>query len=469
MRQTSQTENAGRSASSEGLPGEGSSLSRAVFGVSALMLCGKVLGFLEKVVIAHFHGTKGTADVYFGVMGIFWAIVFCVKELVYPSVLPVYSGTLADRAQIAGVLFRRVFAAILKVMVVAAVAIALWAPWVTRYLVPGFDRGRQGQAAWLLRSLLVGMTCLALAMVTYTCLNARKKFIVSSAGDVVFRLLVVIGLIGLTTWLGICAVGIAVAVGGVSCLAFHIICLPDRRHLLEVAPAWVASRESRAVRKLMLPLALGVIFSHISGLADNLLASTLPGGQLSGLNYAKKLVDAVVLIGPVALVTIVYSEVSRLNSTRRDAEKAALIHKAGRVLLYLSIPAACFLIELRVPTIRLLFERGQFDADSVAMTAQALGMYACGLVTLSLEGLFVYCFYATADTRTPVVSGVAFVCVDIALAILLMSVYAHVGIAAAFVISKTGKVITLGALLARKIKGIWRAEAWAFLAKLTVC
>ena len=57
--------------------------------------------------------------------------------------------------------------------------------------------------------------------------------------------------------------------------------------------------------------------------------------------------------------------------------------------------------------IRVFFERGAFDADTTAMTAQALFFYSVGLWAFSGIRVMVSAFYALQDTRTPVKIAVA--------------------------------------------------------------
>jgi putative peptidoglycan lipid II flippase len=58
---------------------------------------------------------------------------------------------------------------------------------------------------------------------------------------------------------------------------------------------------------------------------------------------------------------------------------------------------------LREPIIRVLFQHGQFIAESTRLTARALLYYAVGLPALATVKLVVPAFYSTRDTKTPVV------------------------------------------------------------------
>jgi putative peptidoglycan lipid II flippase len=191
------------------------------------------------------------------------------------------------------------------------------------------------------------------------------------------------------------------------------------------------------------PLVLGVVFSHLSGLVDNMLASTLPTGQLSFLGYSKKLIDAILLVAPVALVTVVYSQLSHLNAEGKPDEFNALFMRTLRLILFISVPIAIMLVMLRKPIIAALFERGKFTEESTLGTSEALFIYGAGFVILSIETLIVYSFYALSNTKTPVRTGILGVLLNVTLAVILVKPFGFAAIAWAFVFSKTVKVIIL--------------------------
>ena len=70
---------------------------------------------------------------------------------------------------------------------------------------------------------------------------------------------------------------------------------------------------------------------------------------------------------------------------------------------FITIPAALGLMILREPIIRVLFQHGQFVAESTRLTARALLYYAVGLPALATVKLVVPAFYSTGDTKTPVI------------------------------------------------------------------
>ena len=75
---------------------------------------------------------------------------------------------------------------------------------------------------------------------------------------------------------------------------------------------------------------------------------------------------------------------------------------------------------LAEPIIRIIFERGRFDAYSTAITSNALFYYAFGLLSCCFIKVLVNAFYAMQDTRTPVKTMFFSVGLNVALSLLFM-------------------------------------------------
>ena len=91
-----------------------------------------------------------------------------------------------------------------------------------------------------------------------------------------------------------------------------------------------------------------------------------------------------------------------------------------RIVSFITIPAAVGLIVLREPIIRVLFEHGQFVAESTELTTRALFYYAFGLPAFAAIRLIVPAFYSSHDTRTPVLVAAFALALNIALNMLCL-------------------------------------------------
>ena len=75
------------------------------------------------------------------------------------------------------------------------------------------------------------------------------------------------------------------------------------------------------------------------------------------------------------------------------------------LVLALALPATAGLVLLAEPIIRLIFEHGAFTATDTQATAQALCWYSVGLFAYAANKVMVPVFYATGNTRYPVIGS----------------------------------------------------------------
>lgn len=433
--------------------------------LSAVVILCKILGFAEKIIVANFFGTDDKADVYFASMTIILSLFFLVKELVYPAVLPVFAKALKISPKASSALFKKLFWGLFTALIIILIGLVTFSDAVSSVLVPGFSTQKQELTSSVLKLLAPGCLFLGMSTLTYSVLNCRKNFFKAALPQAGFKLLIAAGLLSLLPVIGLNAVGITFTIAACCLFISQLSLIPEKNGLFNSAEP-DANCDTNKVLKLMAPLAIGVFFSHISGLVDNALASTLATGDLSCLGYAKKLTDAVVLIGPVALVTVVYSQLSHLALQPGLSEFKKLFTKTIRLIIFLSIPCAVLLVILRVPIVEVLFERGRFTTASTAGTSKAFLIYAFGVVTFSIESVIVYSFYALSNTKTPVLAGVFGVLLDIALALCFVKPFGLAAIAWAFVISKTVKVAALTFIMERKLCFVRKTKILNFATKV---
>jgi putative peptidoglycan lipid II flippase len=131
-----------------------------------------------------------------------------------------------------------------------------------------------------------------------------------------------------------------------------------------------------------------------------------------------------------------------------------------RGVLLLSLPATLGLILLRYPVITLLFQRGQFNAQSTDMVAWALLWYTAGLVGHSVVEILARAFYALHDTRTPVIVGTIAMSLNIVFSFTFSAVFAslgwmpHGGLALANSFATALEMSALFILMRRRLKGL---------------
>jgi putative peptidoglycan lipid II flippase len=210
----------------------------------------------------------------------------------------------------------------------------------------------------------------------------------------------------------------------------------------------------REVGRLMAPRVLGLAVVQINFWVNTILASALPAGSLSALNYAWLLMLLPQGIVAQGVATAAFPTFAALEARGRYDELRRTLSATLGAVLFLTIPAAVGLFVWRVPLVRMLLERGVFTAHSTELTAYALAFYAFGLIGHSLLEITSRAFYALHDTRTPVAIGVGSMVLNVVLSLLLRPVLAHAGLALANTIATTLEMILLLWLLTRRLDGL---------------
>jgi peptidoglycan biosynthesis protein MviN/MurJ (putative lipid II flippase) len=150
----------------------------------------------------------------------------------------------------------------------------------------------------------------------------------------------------------------------------------------------------------------------------------------------------------------------------QSSSYAATLRMGMKMILVLIIPAAVGLVVLREPVVRLLFERGLFDADATALTALAFLGYSPGMAFAAVDQLLIFAFYARKDTRTPVIVGVFAVFVYLAVALALIEPLGMLGLVLANSAQWIFHALVLLWLLSRVVQGVVNRDLGLFVAKV---
>jgi putative peptidoglycan lipid II flippase len=168
----------------------------------------------------------------------------------------------------------------------------------------------------------------------------------------------------------------------------------------------------RSVARLMVPRFFGIGIAQINFFIDTffLYAPRMPRGAPTSQYLADRVMELVLGGYAIAVATAILPMMSHQAAANDyDALKRTLAFSV-RIVAFITVPAAVGLVILREPIIRMLFQHGQFMAESTRLTARALLYSALGLPALASVKLIVPAFYSTSDTRTPViVAGISLI------------------------------------------------------------
>ncbi|MFI0595674.1 murein biosynthesis integral membrane protein MurJ [Streptomyces griseus] len=389
-------------------PRLGSFLARAAAATAVLTVLGAVLGLVRDQAIARYFGASDASDAFL----IAWTVPEMAATLLIEDgmallLVPAFSLALTRRAEAGKTLgsdpVRDLVAATLPRLFLllsggAALLIA-GAPWVVGVLAPGLADPRLAVDC----TRLTAVTVLTFGITGYfsAALRAHRSFLPPAGVYVAYNL----GIIGMTLALhsvwGVRAAAVGVAVGSALMILTQ---LPMFLRLVPLArprlrrfgrPGRRAARTAPLLGFAVLaPVVLFVVSRQSQVLVERFLASTLPAGAISHLNYAQKVAQMPMVLS-LMICTVTFPVVAQAMAAG-DREKARLrverdLALAGMVVLL----GTAVVLGYAPQIIEVLFQRGAFDVADTDSTAQVMRVYALGLLGHCLVGALSRPFFSS--------------------------------------------------------------------------
>ncbi|SCK51386.1 lipid II flippase MurJ [Streptomyces sp. WMMB 322] len=160
-------------------------------------------------------------------------------------------------------------------------------------------------------------------------------------------------------------------------------------------PAANSGRVAMIGLGVLAPVATFAVSRQAQVLFERYLASPLPAGAISHLNYAQKVAQMPMVLS-LMVCTVTFPVVARAMA---DGDKLRARLRVERDLALVAIVVllgAAYVVACAPQLIQLLFERGAFDAEDTDGTASVMRVYSCGLLGHSLAGALVRPFFSGA-------------------------------------------------------------------------
>lgn len=380
--------------------------------ISLVTIVSRVLGYVRDQRITLLLGTTLSADSFvlaYRIPNLFRRLVG--EGTVAASFVPVFTTYMRERSkeelwEFANKLFWT-FALVLSVITVLGVIFS-------RQVIVPFSTTGWNEAIALNRIMFPYIFFVGLAALGMGILNCFQHFALPASTTVLLNLSI-IGFSTAMVWPYFKSPAVSLAVGVLvgGALQFLIL-IPQmvRRGMRFDFGISFSHPGIRSVAGVMFPRFFGLGISQINFFVDTYFAKAarMPRGSLTALYVADRVMELVLGGYAIAVATAILPMMAHQAAANNyDGLKRTLTF-AVRIVAYITVPAAMGLMILREPIIRVLFQHGQFVAESTRLTARPLLYYAIGLPALACVKLIVPAFYSARDTKTPViVASISFV------------------------------------------------------------
>ncbi|MEE1942954.1 lipid II flippase MurJ [Streptomyces sp. TRM 70361] len=404
-------------------------VARAAGATAVLTAAGSFLGLVRDQTVAHLFGAGSDTDAFL----VSWTVpefaaTLLIEDAMALVLVPAFSLALSRRAAARGggpepasgpapdpvrALLAATLPRLLLALACAAGATALLAPLLVRGLAPGLA----DPALAVECTRLTALTVLGFGTAGYfsAALRAHRSFVPPAAVYLAYNLTIIAAVLVLHARWGVRAAALGVAAGSA---AMVLVQLPAFWRRLPMRPAVRLSvrlsvrpgaRPRRGGRRrgtgprtavlvggaVLAPVAVFALSRQSQVLVERFLASSLPPGAISHLNYAQKVAQLPMTFS-LLLCTVTFPLVARAMADGRTERARARVERDLVLAAVVVLLGAAYVIAYAPQIIELLFQRGAFGAADTAATASVMRVYALGLLGHCLAGALVRPFFAAA-------------------------------------------------------------------------
>ncbi|HEY3217993.1 MAG TPA: murein biosynthesis integral membrane protein MurJ [Candidatus Limnocylindria bacterium] len=396
------------------------SVARASVVMIAALIASRVLGWLRLSVIGATFGASPQLDAFWAAFKVPNALFeLLVAGALASAFIPVFAGYLAkEREKDAW----HVASSVMNVLILSLIAVSavLWiaAPFLVPTIVaPGFEKdpAQLELTIELTRIMLLSPIFMGLSALVTGVLQSYRQFLAGAVAPLVYNGVQILFALFASPFLGVHALAVGVVAGAAMMFFVQVPELTFRRTKYELT----LDLSHSGVREVFLlagprTFSLGAV--QLVFFVDTFLASSMPTGSLTALNYAFQLMLLPLGVFSIAISAAVFPTLSHFASLGQAAKMRDALQQAIRWILFLTLPTAIVMVVLRRPIVNLLFQYGAFGPEARELTQAAFLFYALGLAGHALVQILARAYYASRDTTTPV-------------ALTLVSIGANVGLA----------------------------------------
>ena len=416
----------------------------------------RIVGLLREVVFASYFGTRDFASAYSIASQVpnFVANLFAQSAL-SAAFVPVFTDLLQQRRRREAMELASTLFWMLLIGAGAITALFILAAGVVMPLFVGSKLSAEtALTVGLSRVMFPIVLLLALNGLLVGVLQSYDHFTIPALSPAVWNIVIIVALVALAPQfhgedrIYAFSIGILAATGVQLAMAFAALGRIDFR--LRVRIDWHDPRVSQ-VFVLMLPVALGLGIVNLDQLINTVFGGKVSGEAPRAIDNAFRVYMLPQGMFSVAVSTVLFPTLSRMASNRDAAAMRRAVGTGMRQINLLLIPSAAFMLALPAPIVRVLFQRGEFNAQSTHLVSIALFWFAFSLPFGGLNLLLTRAFFAVQRPWIPTTLAAINIVVDV---IVSIGLYRPLGIAGLIIGTISANVVMFGLQFSRLRTGL---------------
>ena len=436
----------------------GAGRSTAIF--AAWTAVSRVAGLIREIAAAALYGTKGPIAAFvvaFQVPNLLRSLV--ADAALSAAFVPIFTeldeqGRKEEAGRLAGAFFGLITLVLGLISLLAVVT----APWVMPLFAPGLSPALQDDLVRLSQIMFPIVVLLGLTGLVMGILQANNQFTPIAFAPVLWNVVIIIGLVGVTPLVPsdqrIYVYAVGILLGTVVQFVYLLPFLRGKGPF----PLSIGRHNPhvRRVLVLMIPVTIGLGLINFTLVINTYFAARVSDDSVRAIDAAFRLYILPQGIFSVAVSTVLFPAISRLAARGDVPGMRRAISDGTRLIFFLLIPATVFLALLAEPVTQLVFEYGQFDAAATSLTSTALLFFTVGLVFNGASLLLIRAFFSLKQPWVPTKVAVLTLAVNIVLDLVLSQLMGTGGIPLATSIASFVGFVVLAYLLEQELGGLER-------------
>ena len=363
----------------------------------------QLLGLVRDRLLAYFVGAGPTLDVYYA--------AFRIPDFLYISIASLASITVLmpfmmnkinnkDENKEAHRFLNNIFSIYMLFMFSVSIVIAIFMPYIARFIAPGFTDMQMSLLITTSRIMLLSPIFIGLSNLLGTITQLYRNFFIFSLSPIFYNIGILFGIIILYPHFGVYGLAYGVILGAIMHLFIQIPIIIKHNFLPKfIFP--IKWNEVFDVIRLSLPRTLTLSCNSLAFMFLISLASTLKEGSISLFTFAFNLQSV-----PVGIIGISYSVAAFPVLVKSFSQKNIDVFinhiiLAARQIIFWSLPIIALFAILRAQIVRVILGSNTFSWSDTRLTAASIALFIISLITQSLVLLFVRGYYAAGNTKKP--------------------------------------------------------------------
>jgi len=399
-----------------------------------LTVVSKIFGFARDIVLSYFYGVSNITDAYLISLTIPLVLAGFLGAGISAGYIPMYSKIESQDGIEEGNRFTNNLINILFIIYTIVVILGLI---FTSEIIKVFASGFKGETLALTvrftRISLVGVYISSYMYVFNGFLQIKGNYTIPVLIALPMNILLILSIyISTKTDIMVLAYGSVAALG---CQLVVLLLFMYKKGYRYKFTLNFRDEHINKIALIALPMMIGVSVDQVNILVDRTIASQLVVGGVSALNYANRLNLFVQGIFVIPITTALFPMISKMVVENNIAGLKKSVEEAISGINLFVIPTTIGAMVFAQPIISLLFGRGAFDNNAIAMTSNALFFYSIGMLGFGLREVLARTFYSLQDTKTPMINSAIAMGTNIILNIILSRFLGLGGLALATSIS----------------------------------